>query len=774
MQGLLLRYTYKIYEFSEKNSAYKKAVESGEIVNNIKGVNPDDVWLSDGGLLVLKGGVSRFAARNGDTISGQRRKWIDDPWEPLDDYEAPFREPILPPPDFIPNDTGVGVPLPPEEDAGNDGGNSIESVLNNSLFSRRPKKIERELEDNEIKTLPPTAKKKIKNYTKNDQKYFVKPHPSHPPPPPKIRFDPILEEEKHINEMENFRPERRIPSQLSKTPPPPRGSELDKTSDELILNVKTNALLVDRPVNEPTLVTVLPKLLPQHPPSNFASPSPLKIPPTEHISNTDFSITTTTVASNTVSSLPPLPKTTPYSSSSSASYPSRAPHPTESSSYFVSTSTPGSYSFAFQTSYKSKPLIVKNRKRVLLGTPSSSSKNKTTKPEYIQNHLLETSSPMSSKAESASSFQITTPMYTTPHNSPSPSSVTSHYRSFKSTSSPTSFESSSSPRITTTTNVGKKPITIAVNNRERVVIPRRQFPITTTTIKVTPPRQRKKTVDNIKFKSVAPRFNDVEETKYYKNKDSTRTSVNSIHNYEEGDARDKKSLSSSSFKSGSSSFSSPVSPPYNNLLPESKRKITFAPTVSPVTHVVRATTTPPTVLALPPRVDPAAENIFKKFSKDFAFGNKLYPSKKSSSLINKSSHSHKPSSLSSLRETIASNEIFSNEISENDIGTRRRASNVVGGGGERGSYYHLVSKHGRGISSSSGRSNNNVRKLPQYHFTVGKFPSNPFIALKRKLAARSKKEKKKRKRHFFRPWTSNKLASDSVTVASNAISKLTR
>ena len=118
----------------------------------------------------MKGGVSRFAARNGDTISGQRRKWIDDPWEPLDDYEAPFREPILPPPDFIPNDTGVGVPLPPEEDADKDGGNSIESVLNNSLFSRRPKKIERELEDNEIKTLPPTAKKKIKEAERTEVK----------------------------------------------------------------------------------------------------------------------------------------------------------------------------------------------------------------------------------------------------------------------------------------------------------------------------------------------------------------------------------------------------------------------------------------------------------------------------------------------------------------------------------------------------------------------------------------------------------------------------
>ena len=30
-------------------------------------------------------------------------------------FQAPYREPRLPPPDFIPEERGVGVPLPPEE-----------------------------------------------------------------------------------------------------------------------------------------------------------------------------------------------------------------------------------------------------------------------------------------------------------------------------------------------------------------------------------------------------------------------------------------------------------------------------------------------------------------------------------------------------------------------------------------------------------------------------------------------------------------------------------
>ena len=81
-----------------------------------------------------------------------------------------------------------------------------------------------------------------------------------------------------------------------------------------------------------------------------------------------------------------------------------------------------------------------------------------------------------------------------------------------------------------------------------------------------------------------------------------------------------------------------------------------------------------------------------------------------------------------------------------------------------GNSYYLVNK---------GRGSRKVRKLPNYHFTVGKFPTNPFLALKRKLSARSRKDKK-RKRHFLRPWQSNKVPNDSVTVASNAISKLAR
>ena len=41
------------------------------------------------------------------------RDGFDNPWRPIDDFEAPYREPVLPPPDFDPDslDIGVGVPI---------------------------------------------------------------------------------------------------------------------------------------------------------------------------------------------------------------------------------------------------------------------------------------------------------------------------------------------------------------------------------------------------------------------------------------------------------------------------------------------------------------------------------------------------------------------------------------------------------------------------------------------------------------------------------------
>lgn len=53
------------------------------------GVDPKDVWLSDGSLLVLRGGTT------------ESKEDFDDPWPPLDDYEAPYREPLLAPSNLL-------------------------------------------------------------------------------------------------------------------------------------------------------------------------------------------------------------------------------------------------------------------------------------------------------------------------------------------------------------------------------------------------------------------------------------------------------------------------------------------------------------------------------------------------------------------------------------------------------------------------------------------------------------------------------------------------
>lgn len=80
---------------------------SDEQIQSIGDLKPQDIWLSEGDLLILKGG---------QTLD---RSSFDNPWEPLDDYEAPYKEPKLPPPDFVPVEFGVGVPLPNEGGNGN-------------------------------------------------------------------------------------------------------------------------------------------------------------------------------------------------------------------------------------------------------------------------------------------------------------------------------------------------------------------------------------------------------------------------------------------------------------------------------------------------------------------------------------------------------------------------------------------------------------------------------------------------------------------------------
>jgi len=335
-------------------------------------------------------------------------------------------------------------------------------------------------------------------------------------------------------------------------------------------------------------------------------------------------------------------------------------------------------------------LIVKNRARVVLSTLSPS---KETERLVVKYNPIRGSSPLAE--------QITTPMYTTQRSPPS-TTTTTFYTLIKSTISPL-FELAHQGTTTKST-----PITIAINGNGGRREGNHIWPIRTTTIKMKSPHDNTISEDGTQlYKSLAPRIQNLDEAKYYKGHNVT--SINSIYN----SLRDKKSLSS---PVKSTSFPSYPSPPYYHTPSSHKtQKKSFPPTI-PARVVVKST---PTIRTLPPR---GPETVFKKLSKEFAFGKKLYPNEKS--LKNKHQSLTSPSS----------NEIFSNEISDKDVGTRRRAS-VVGGGNS----HYLVNK---------GRGSRNVRKLPNYHFTVGKFPTNPFAALKRKLEARSKKDRK-RKRHFF-------------------------
>jgi len=88
------------YFYQNKNK-FLSEYQAQEKKTDIGNIDPSEVWLADDNLLVLKGG------------STPDRDGYDNPWEPIDDFQAPYREPVLPPPDFDPDslDIGVGVPI---------------------------------------------------------------------------------------------------------------------------------------------------------------------------------------------------------------------------------------------------------------------------------------------------------------------------------------------------------------------------------------------------------------------------------------------------------------------------------------------------------------------------------------------------------------------------------------------------------------------------------------------------------------------------------------
>ena len=194
--------------YDEKAKKFEEDVMKGW-KKPVEDLRPEEVWLSEGGLLVLKGG---FTSDDND-----------ESWNPLDDYQAPYREPVLPPVNFIPNDTGVGVPLPPEEED----------------------EVTEPVQETDIKTLP--------------------------------RPTDLFDEEKYISQVENFHSAR--------------------NAEKYFTSPKVSKLTTKKPV-----IIKVPEPVPSSP--VVTTPAP------KHI---------------TTSQIPPVVTT----------------------GYFVSTSTPNSYSFAF-------------------------------------------------------------------------------------------------------------------------------------------------------------------------------------------------------------------------------------------------------------------------------------------------------------------------------------------------------------------------------------------------------------------------------------------
>jgi len=269
------------HEFMERN--FQEKLKNGSFDDvDLGNLKPNEVWLSDGDLLVLKGG---------DNFSN--RKTFDNPWKPLDDYVAPYRVPKLPPPDFIPSDTGVGVALPPEEE------DEITAPVQPSAVA-------------------PVSSEKVANIKKTTKRDPFKTF--------------LFDEEKFISQMENFHSKRR---------------------DELLNSIEMPRLQINL-LDSPT---------PAHPTPGFTTPAKY---------NTTPRFTTPTKYNTTPTWFTPTPTPSIIRSTTTTALPSTT---ASSAGFYVSTSTPSSYSYAYQ--HEAQP-VHENAKLVSSIARSTTTQSTTT------------------------------------------------------------------------------------------------------------------------------------------------------------------------------------------------------------------------------------------------------------------------------------------------------------------------------------------------------------------------------------------------------------
>jgi len=199
--------------FYQNKDKFVDEYRSQETKTDIGNIHPSEVWLADDNLLVLKGGSTK-----------DRAGW-DNPWEPLDDFQAPYREPVLPPLDFDPDSLEIGV------------GVDIETILAQRAREKELKQSEKDVKEHFI----PDVKK---HFIPDVKKHFIP--ETIPDIPPLIDPDnalrPFKEEVLHthqeefkaffndvsqfISDMENFHsarkviPQREVDQPLFKEYPP--------------------------------------------------------------------------------------------------------------------------------------------------------------------------------------------------------------------------------------------------------------------------------------------------------------------------------------------------------------------------------------------------------------------------------------------------------------------------------------------------------------------------------------------------------------------------